>query len=82
MESISQPIKKAHLKNGALQKVTLSRGPLIIWKLMVYIKNNIDGWIQYPRWHKGTTGKRLRGGANDEVPQGDWKVRGNINAKE
>ena len=38
--------------------------------------------IQYPRWHKSTIGKWLWGGADDEIPQGDRKVRGNINKME
>ena len=33
-------------------------------------------------WHKDTIGERLLGGADNEVPQGDRKVQGSINAAE
>ena len=35
--------------------------------------------IQYPGWHKDTTRKGLWSEADDEISQGDRKVRGNIN---
>ena len=34
--------------------------------------------IQYPGWHKDTTGKWLWSGENNEVPWGDNDVWGNI----
>ena len=34
--------------------------------------------IQYPGWHRDTTGKELWSGENDEVSEGNRDVWGNI----
>ena len=34
--------------------------------------------IQYPGWHRDTTGKELWSGENDEVSEGNGDVWGNI----